>query len=411
MWLFPHMTKVTCLHSHNFMNKYLQGYLSSIPPSEYNNIITYLEQNMANKVSMSEEELKYMLSELAKQKKPLTQSTETIPDEKPSDTYNRFYNLVSIDIAYLYEIINALYNSIDNYTYLSASYFSDIKSEMDKLESKIKEFKARRDYDNNTIVVTETFKNTESFEKYNSDTAYLFVDRDGTQLVPVDIIHNNTDDMITLHVNSVKDLLHNKSGKTIAMIKVLDYRGIPTDTYNTPEYAIDNSDVSYWECSVVSDEPINIPMDDLEPGGAYIKFKIYLTKVHKISEISITPFCIYPVEICKITIGDQEVLSTLTNPNNISESTMTFNIRPVTSDEIEIVMRQKNHTYDIIRTNSKIEEAEELWNSLINLKKESYVKSPDAETEYNDDTIYLKYMKEKETEITNWNKDYIREAE
>lgn len=30
MWLFPHMTKVTCLHSHNFMNK-LRGIIKPSP--------------------------------------------------------------------------------------------------------------------------------------------------------------------------------------------------------------------------------------------------------------------------------------------------------------------------------------------------------------------------------------------
>ena len=120
------------------MNKYLEGYLSSVPPSEYMNIINFLQKYVSKKFNISEEDFEDLISNLINEHEPTTKAIKTKPDEKPKDTYNKFFSGLSIDLLYLFKIIDALYNAIDSYSYLSASYFSDIKAELDKLDTKVK---------------------------------------------------------------------------------------------------------------------------------------------------------------------------------------------------------------------------------------------------------------------------------
>ena len=388
------------------LKSYLQGYLASIPQIEYSNIISFLEKHMTTKLNLSEEEFKDIIKSLTENKTPATQRTLAYSDERPKDTYNRFFSNVSIDLVYLFKVINALNAALDSYSYLSSSYLADIKSELDKLEAKIIELKTKREYDNNTIVVSETFRNTESFESYNSTTSYLFADRNGSQLELVDMVHKNTDDMITLKAKETVDMLHNANGKTIGIISVLDYRGVPIDTYSTKEKAIDNSETSYWDCTVISDNPISTTLDDYEEGGAYIKFSIKLAKTSRVSEISISPFCIYPVEISDIIIEGKSVINQ--NSNNVSTETMTFNFHPITTDEVIIVMRQRNYVQDLVTTNDKIDEAIELLNLANDRTIESFVTSKADVSEYKDDNVYLKYANKKEQEIAEWNSRFIR---
>ena len=397
------------------MNKYLEGYLSSVPQSEYINIINFLQKYASKKFNMSEEEFENLIANLVDEHEPTTKAIKAKPDEKPKDTYNKFFSGISIDLLFLFKIIDALYNAIDSYSYLSASYFSDIKAELDKLDVKVRESKAKREYDSNTIIITENFKTTQSFEDYNESTKRLFCDRDDIEnkfpLPLVNIVHNNTDDFITLSVKEEKDLLHNTEGKTIGTIEVIDYRGVPTDTYYGPSQAIDNSDTSYWDCTTYSIAPINTPMDDLESGGALIKFRVRLSNTNKISEISLTPFCIFPLNVCKIQIDNTDIISSLANPLNSSTETMTFNFYPISADEIEITLRQKNYLYDIINTNAKEDEANELWNAASNVEKLSYVNQETTPSEYKEENVYNKYMQRKEKEIDLWNKNYIKEKE
>lgn len=392
------------------MNTYLNGYLASIPKSERDKILYFLEKHMTDKLNINEEEFKLLMNQLENMQEITSKMVKAKQDEKPVNTYNQIYKNVYFDLVYLFKLVDALSSAIESYGYLSESYLSDIQSELNKLESRIIELKSKRENDNNTIVITETFKDTESFEKPDPENLYLFVDRNGQQLPLVDMVHNNTHDMIALKVNNSEDLLHNKEGKTIASIEVLDFRGIPSDTYCLSKDAIDNSETTYWDCTTITGEPINIPMDELEAGGAYIKFKIRLAKAQKISEIAISPYCVYPVEIAKIIINNEDIINKISNPNNSSTETMTFGIEPISADEITIVLRQKNYIYEVLSSNKKNDEAQELLNRVLNIKKESYIENKDPASVYPDEELYNIYSSKYEKEITSWNNKFMREV-
>lgn len=388
------------------MNNYLRGYLASIPQSEYTNLINFIRDNLLDKVNISQEQFELLLNQIVQDRQPATTETKVNYNDKPSDTYSTFFSKVYIDLNYLFRVINMLYNAIDGYANLSASYLSDIKGEIDRLEVSIRELQAKEEYSDNAIVVTETFKNTENFESYNDATSYLFCDRNGAKLNTVKLLHNNTSSMITLGVQVDVDLLHDIDGKPKGKLDVMDYRGVPVETYATKQSAIDNSMASYWDSSVISDEPINVAMDDFEVGGAYIKFKIRLPVTHNITEIALTPYCIHPVEVCDIMVGDKSILPV----SKSSVDTIVINTTQIVSDEITVVLRQTNYIYADVKTNVKMDEAEGLWNTYFGKTKDVYIEEPSRRVPTEED-IYLKYMVEKEKEITIWNEEYIRDNE
>lgn len=390
------------------MNSYLYGYLSSIPQSEYRNILDFLQRHMSSALSLSESEIRAIVDAIENDKEPATSKTEVLKDERPKDTYNRFFKNASIDISYLYKVINSLENALQSYSYLSSSYLSDLKSELDKLETKIVELKAKKEYQNNTIVVSESFKTTESFEPYSTDNSYLFLDRDGSVLETADIVHRSTEDMLVLKTVKSVDALHNRNGKTIGIIEVLDYRGLPVDTYNSKDRAIDGSDMTYWDFSTISKDHITTPFDDYPPGGAYMKFAIKLAKTSMVSEISISPFSVHPVEVADIIINGESVISSIINKDTVSINTMTFNFHPVATDEIVVVLRQINYIHGPVKDNEKISEAEELLLLATNRKVESYVTEDIRATDYKDDNVYVKYGTKHEREIAKWNESFLK---
>jgi hypothetical protein len=381
------------------MDKYLEGYLSSIPPSEYENIIEFIARYAQTNLKMSEEEFNEVLDTLVRDKLPTTDSSLLDTGERPKDTYNRFFKKASIDILYLFKIIDSLYDAVESYSYLSSSYFSDVKSELDKLQSKIDEFKTKNIYTTNTVVSSEDFKTNKSFEDFNESTHHLFTDRDGSILKPMTIVNNNTDSMITISEKYSKNLVQDINGKTTVKIDVLDYRGLPLEVDKNWEEAVDSSEFTYWDLTVNSKKPINSPMEEYEKGGAYIKFKVQLPNMTSISEVAITPFCSYPVEVVGIIIGKDNIVGEFENQTRSSTDTITFNFKPRKSDELIVVLRQKNYTYGPLTKNTKKKEAEDLW-EIAQFREDM-----------DPDQIYKKYMTMKAKEVEEWNERFIREVD
>jgi hypothetical protein len=367
----------------------------------------FMEKHLSKSLYLDEESMKEILESIRNEKSPATKAVTTRPDERPKDTYNRFFRDVSIDANYLYKVLNSLHSALQSHSHLSSSYLSDIKSELDKLELNIKELKSKKQYQANTVVVSESFKTAASFE---DPTKFEYLDRDGTKVEMADISHRNTEDMLILQTVRYKDVLHNKNGKTIGKIKVLDYRGVPLDTINIPEHAIDGSDSSYWDCTVISKDQLKMPFDGHLDGGAYMKFSITLANTSDVSEISITPFSIYPIEVIDIIIEDRSVLSSVINAKASSVNTMTFNFSSISTDKVTIIIRQPNYTKGPLVSNEKIDEGLELLELSLGKRRMSFVSEDKKESEYADDNIYLKYAEKHRNDIDKYN-DLVRRGE
>jgi hypothetical protein len=393
-------------YSQAYIESIPKAYLGSIPQSEYNNLINFITDIAQSKLQMSETELNNIIDNIRNARAQISTNINISSLDTPNDTYNNFYKYAYLDLVYLFNLVDKLYSVLDGYINLSSSYLYDMKGEIDKLEISIQDLERRIEYGNNIAIITETFKNTSNFEVFNQSTKSLFADRDGTELSIVDIIHNNTSDMITLNVQKEEDMLHSKSGKTLGRIQVVDYIGIPNDTYNTSQNAIDNSLNSYWECTVSSDELLDLSFENFEAKGAYIKFNLKLPSLRNITEISITPYCIHPITICDILVDTTSIIPREYVEDGISSTkTITLRVHELSADIITIVIRQSNYIYLTKTENIKREEAMKLWNGRLGKYIESFTRKN------NNTTPFEEALETWEDEIENWNKSYIRNRE
>jgi hypothetical protein len=143
-------------------------------------------------------------------------------------------------------------------------------------------------------------------------------------------------------------------------------------------------------------------MDNPQSGGAIMKFKIHLAKIKPISEISINPFCTFPMEVISIKINNYEVIGDR-KQTNASVDTMTFNFNEVNTDSIEITIRQKSYTYISEEKNDKYIMAESLFREALGETYFSYINSSAT---YKD-----LFEQEMSIDITEWNKQCIITAE
>lgn len=121
----------------------------------------------------------------------------------------------------------------------------------------------------------------------------------------------------------------------------------------------------------------------LEAGGAYIKYTVTLDKAQPVSEITITPFTEFPLEVMSImyeedietfherkelipqdiTIVDGKQYS---KPTDIPASTslMTFKFPSVIAKRFTFILRQKNYKKDTYLIREKDINDKDLWNKI-----------------------------------------------
>lgn len=342
------------------MKRYLEGYLASIPESDYQSMLSSLK-TLAGDAGLNETEIEQGLISLRTQYAPLTPDLTCLPLETPVDTCDRVFPYLQIDLAYLYKLIDLLDIAIRRYRDLSLSHLKRARMEIESLRIELEKQKKIKDAASGHTIVTEEFSDTALMEVMTEANSHLFQDRDGRILPEAQMIRRNAEDMLTLAVVSDVDTLHADSGIGKGRIDVLDFRGIPEPTLYGRANAIDGSADSYWEILCNESRPILSGMYGNQPGGAYLRFRLTLAKLTEISEISITPHCTHPVDVVELLVGGTNVLLAPTS----STGTMTFQFSKRSARDIIVTLRQRNALITQVEENPKIREASILWQDRI----------------------------------------------
>lgn len=163
-----------------------------------------------------------------------------------------------------------------------------------------------------------------------------------------------------------------------------------------------------------------IEMEELlEPGGAYVKFTVTLNQPSPVSEITISPFAPYPLEIASLQYEEdietfhpkKELL--LTGQKTSSEQSMTFSFSPITAKRLTIIMRQKNYTKNTYLIRGKDVENKDLWGKISSREVDVTLNISDNldTVEEKDITawtgwdIYLKAQKKHYENLAQWKQD------
>lgn len=138
-----------------------------------------------------------------------------------------------------------------------------------------------------------------------------------------------------------------------ATIQVTRRVGLSSQTQRLPiENVIDGSSVSYWEETILADAPIVregiSEWDDLYPGlpkeGAFLELEIRFRGASFVSEVEVSPFCRFPIEVVSI-VGmrdKEETLLVSTSEARSSNERMTFRFPGRQLTGIRLLARQRN---------------------------------------------------------------------
>jgi hypothetical protein len=157
----------------------------------------------------------------------------------------------------------------------------------------------------------------------------------------------------------------------------------------------------------------------LEPGGAYVKFTVTLNQPSPVSQITVSPFAPYPLEI--VSIQYEEDIETfhpkkeliLKDKKTSSSQSMTFSFSPITAKRFTIIMRQKNYTKNTYLVRGKEVENKELWDKIsarevdvtLNLTDNLETVEEKDITKWTGWDIYLQAQKKYYEDLAQWKRD------
>ena len=330
--------------------KFLKGYLSALPTWQKQELKQYLQAMFKpNKVSAFNLSDNYVLK---------TNSSHIRFDRKPSDTYNSIFNYVDEDIKVLYALINALSNQVTSYDLLIESLIKEVDKDIQTVQNLIDQEQNKHGDMTNCLI--EDFAHVENAEQHNSDTAYLFCDRNSKSLSSC-----NTKNMCTLNIKESINLLTGNDGLPMAKIKVGGYQGLPNKSIDTPSKAIDGSMFSCWDAGHISEQRLEQGYRDFQLYGHYIDFTILLSKHTNISEVSLTHTSSFPLDVCQIFINQTPILD---EPLSV-ETAIKKMVNNLYGEEVRIILAQRNYTTGPVTYNTKQDDMDDLWNTAYGIEK------------------------------------------
>ena len=375
------------------MQNYLSGYLSVLPLVQRKRIVDLLSRNEDYKFSVvSSTEFNKLMEQITDER---AQATEYIPqvNELDSDIYNQFFGRVYTDLNFMFNDVNLVDRAILNHRSLAFSELSNLNKEVNDLYTQIENLRQSSAGEDGLIVKTESFQGAIFEEDPEGVYADLFCDRDGSPLPRSSTALNSRKRALSLKPKTVIDRVHNTNGLLDADIQVLDQRGQSLDIAGRGiDKILDGSDETYWVQIVHADDEIDMQMYGVPGPGAMSKMVITFNSPTMMSEISISPFTVYPVEVSAILYEQEiaydgnsdtispaqrylmassevmglnpEITTLIDVPHSSSSDTMVFSFPSTLVKRLIIVLKQSNYMVkNGISTNWDIEK-ENLWSAL-----------------------------------------------
>lgn len=375
------------------MKNYLEGYLDVLPQGQQSKIEDVLKATRSSMESgyVTEAEFKELVRQIAEDHKQLTESMPQV--ELLDDAlYNSFFGKVETDVNVMFAESRLIERALSSYDRLYDGILSDLSKEIKSLREKINSLRLVAEGEDGLIVKTFDFTNNAAAETDRVKYAHLFKDRDGSDIADAVIERVGDQSYLSLGKDKNKDHLRDTSGNSTAILAKVDFRGMPIEQTAYPiGNAIDNSTDSYWGEVVLVDELVNVGMDHVPPGGALVKFTVTLARPEVVSEITLSPFTNYPVEIASIRY--EEDIETYHVPKELvkkameSTETMIIQFPSVLAKRFTIILRQKNHVKNTYLVRETSVAKNELWEKLSQRETEVTLNSPTGDATVDQATV------------------------
>ena len=246
------------------MEDYLKGYLEVLPEFQRRRIEDILKdnQNLYNISSVTEEQFKEIIDQLAVDHKPLTAFTPQI-EKLDDELYNSFFTNVHVDLNLLFLESLLIESATTNYERIFDGIISDLDKETKALRQRVESLRLVNEGEDGLVVEKRSFESTTEMEDRTKFSS-LFVDRDGTSIPSIVFERKHDQYYGALAKTKETDCLRDEQGTATAKIEIADRRGVPISVNNPTRYqlanAIDASQETYWAEVVLVDEPINSSM-------------------------------------------------------------------------------------------------------------------------------------------------------
>lgn len=367
---------------------------------------------------MTEREFAQLISRIMEDHEQLT---EVVPQTErvSSQSYNQFFGNVQVDLDLMFAETDLVERALSSYERLYDGIIADLSNEIKALQERINNLRLVAEGEKGLVVKSFDFTSSAEMETDRTQYAHLFRDRDGSQISDVEVQKNSEASYLSLKMVSGKDRIRDESGKIIADLQIIDHRGIPVTQNNYPiANAIDDSRDSYWGEVVLTDEPIESAMDGFPAGGAMVKFTVTFTRPEIVSEITLSPFTTYPLEI--VSIKYEEDIESYHQPKELvaqkteSTQTMTVQFPSIVARRFTFILRQKNNVRNRYLVLQEDISKADLWNKLSKRETEITLttpNNPDATLSqqeldvYSGWDIYQSQLQRYESQFTTWTEE------
>jgi hypothetical protein len=371
------------------LENYLKGYLDVIPESERKKIADIIKQNqdLITAGAWSEQEFEKAIQQLVMNHE---QMTMYVPQEDvlSSSKHNQFFSGLQTDLSLLFAESDLIESGLTSYHRLYEGIISDLQREINILTQHVESLRLTNESENGVVVKTIDFNTDSQIETFTEGNQYLFVDRDNS-ITPIVVVERDVESSrMILNKRSSYDHIHDEKGSITATIKIDDRRGVPIKQATEGLYGIgkilDNSNETYWGEVVLVDEPINTKMTTTNPdgsiatidgGGVYVKFTLTLQKQELCSQIMMSFFTKYPMEM--ISIQYEEDTDTWHKPKELigylqekqSAGTIRVTFPSIIAKRFTFIINQKNYEKNVYAINKRAFDEKDLWEKIA--KKEA----------------------------------------
>lgn len=273
-----------------------------------------------------------------------------------ADAINEEMQEAMIDIYTIFQQLDHVGQQVDQHQKLNDSVLADIKLKVKKSDENLVAYNQLLVDLAAHAVVYETFLDYNSVEK----EASLFTERDGSEVAPsyhakMDVYQN----ALKLPETFKENTLVNFSGLKIADIHITKQLGGGFIRTKNPEQdvsqAIDSAAETFWNESILTDAPLEVNLGLEYYGidfGAVCELEIRFDTMTSLNEITLTPFCEYPVEVVAILgyetdMEDEEGFEIVRPGGRLGskESTdvISYQFQNATAKRLRIMLNQKHY--------------------------------------------------------------------
>jgi len=371
------------------LGKFLNDFLLTLPEAQRKKLAELLEGKQKQGIIKSQTELQAEMERLIKDLdrrngEPTFQARHQ-SNQTNSESHNANMSEIEFDLMTLFEVSDQIDRLMADNQQLSRSMLAEIQKKIDVLDARIEQHKlVMSNTDGFTSGIYEQMKSPQYTETDENTLLLLRKDRYGNSL-PSDYQAEIVSGSLQLSAIQTVDQLKNPYGTKLARIKVKNRLGkVATNQKHKIEYAIDGSQDTFWAEVILADEPLTHNINEIwshdyksVPGdGAICEIEITLNGVTPVSEITIDPYCSYPMEVVAIhgyeTTEYGGRVYTLASPNHEnpnqrskkSVDQIVFQFPAVEISKIRMLIRQENYVREHFLVNADETNNMELWDKI-----------------------------------------------